>query len=331
MNNLNFCPSLLTEGHSTYSPSAAKLLFDGAKVSHIFCGENPASPIPSKDAIANIGRISLSGVQPKYSIVVDNGHLRYSRGDEKGTHILKPAPSAFHILEKDACPANEHLTMQLASQVYGIETAANGICFFQDGSMAYFTRRFDINGQERLLQEDFASLLGVTKANAGTDYKYTAASYEDCAEIIRKHVKVYKLDLLRFFRVILFNFITLNDDAHLKNFSLIKRGGEYRLSPAYDLVNTSLHLWEPTLFALKKGLFKEGTTFTDVSPISREHFEEFGRRIGLSEKVTTKEIDRFAIRYSLAELLVERSFLPEKLKKDYLASYDYRRFILANK
>lgn len=328
MMELNRCPSLLTEGFSTYSPQAAKLLFDGVKVSHVFNGINPLFPEPSKEAIQNVGRISLSGAQPKFSIIQDGGKLRYTREDERGTYILKPAPNAMHILEKDECVANEHLTMQLASQIYGIETAPNGICFFEDGTKAYFTRRFDVVGSDKLLQEDFASLLGVSKATHGTDYKYTAASYEDCADIIKKYVKAYKLDLLRFFRLILFNFLVLNDDAHLKNFSLIKIGDEYRLSPAYDLVNTSLHIWEPSIFALSKGLFKEGMHFSDTHSISRAHFEEFGRRIGLSEKIIQQEIEKFASPNPQADDLIRRSFLSPKNQKNYLDSYNYRKVLL---
>ena len=89
------------------------------------------------------------------------------------------------------------------------------------------------------------------------------------------------MDILRLFQLVVFNFIYMNDDAHLKNFSLINRAGEYRLAPAYDLINTSLHIQTPRLFALEKGLFKEGMQFSDVRTIERKDFEEFGRRIGL--------------------------------------------------
>jgi serine/threonine-protein kinase HipA len=41
-------------------------------------------------------------------------------------------------------PANEHLTMQIARQVYGIETAENALIFFKNGAQAYITRRFDV-------------------------------------------------------------------------------------------------------------------------------------------------------------------------------------------
>lgn len=84
------------------------------------------------------------------------------------------------------------------------------------------------------------------------------------------------IDVARFFRLVVFNFITLNDDAHLKNFSLINKDEEYRLSPAYDLINTSLHLVEPRIFALDKGLFREGMKLSDTHQVSRTDFEEFG-------------------------------------------------------
>ena len=156
--------------------------------------------------------------------------------------------------------------MQLASQVYHIETAANGLCFFRDGEAAYLTRRFDIGAQgEKYQQEDFASLAGLTKANGGSDYKYNNLSYEECAEIIALHTKAAPIEILKFFRIVVFNYLTLNDDAHLKNFSLINRGdGEYHLAPAYDLINTSLHLYQPRIFALDKGLFREGMNLSDV-------------------------------------------------------------------
>ena len=136
------------------------------------------------------------------------------------------------------------------------------------------------------------------------------------------------VDIQRFFRLILFNFVTSNDDAHLKNFSLIEHNGEYRLSPAYDLVNTALQLREPRIFALNKGLFREGMAFSDTRTIRRADFEEFGRRIGLPEKVVRKEIELFLSDQPLTYELLERSFLSEELKKQYRQTFDYRRHIL---
>lgn len=329
MKDLTVCPSILQEGYDTYSPIARRTLFDGHAVSHIFSEASPdTGTVEANEAVKSVGRISLSGAQPKFSIVVDDDKLRYIREGEQGTFILKPRPTAYQIINKDFCVANEHVTMQIASQVYGIETAANALCFFDDGTPAYITRRFDVHSKGKYKQEDFAALLGYTKDNAGSNYKYDKASYEECAEVIHRYVKATLIDIRRFFRIILFNFVTLNDDAHLKNFSLIERNGEYRLSPAYDLINTSLQLMNPHIFALDKGLFKEGMAFSDTHTISRSDFEEFGKRIGLPIKVIKQEIDMFAAEQPLVKELLDRSFLSPSLQKQYWMAFDYRRKML---
>lgn len=331
MKALGICPSTLQSGFSTYSPIARKLLFDGKNVSHIIKIPKPTdSPAGAKEALKNVGRISLSGAQPKFSLVVDDaGNLRYAKQEEQGEYILKPAPVGYHIINRDYCAANENLTMQIASQVYGIETAPNAVCFFEsDGAMAYLTRRFDINGNKKYPQEDFAALMGFSKDMNGSDYKYSKGSYEECGAIIRKYVKAYMPDLRRFFRVVVFNFLTLNDDAHLKNFSLIERDGEYRLSPAYDLLNTSLQIYEPRIFALDKGLFKEGMALTDTRWVKKEDFLEFGKRIGLPLRVINRDLDMFLTQQPLAFQLIDHSFLSEELKENYRQSFDYRRKML---
>ncbi|MDO4185771.1 MAG: HipA domain-containing protein [Bacteroidales bacterium] len=328
----NVCPSTLQEGFSSYSPAARKLLFDGKDVSPILDFDSPNNDNADNAAyLKNVGRISLSGVQPKASLVLDNeGHLVKPAEGERGTYILKPAPSSYALLDRKYCPANEHLTMQLASQVYHIETAANAICFFRDDEAAYICRRFDVSpvGQ-KYSQEDFASLAGLTNANGGSGYKYSNLSYEECADIIRKYVKAAPVEILKFFRIVVFNYLTLNDDAHLKNFSLINRGdGEYHLAPAYDLINTSLHLSMNRIFALDKGLFKEGMQLSDTRTVDRKDFDEFGRRIGLSARLVKRELNSFATEHPLAKYLIGHSFLSESLKRSYWLSYNYRRATL---
>lgn len=329
MKELNICPSTLQEGYNTYSPKACKSLFDGRAVSHIFSEPSPDTETEeANEAVKSIGRISLSGAQPKFSIVADKNKLRYAREGEQGIFILKPRPTGYQIINRESCAANEHVTMQIASQVYGIETAANALCFFEDDTPAYITRRFDVHNKGKYKQEDFAALMGYTKDNAGINYKYDKASYEECGEIIHRYVKAALIDIRRFFRLILFNFVTLNDDAHLKNFSLIERNGEYHLSPAYDLINTSLQLRSPRIFALDKGLFKEGMSLTDTRSICRSDFEEFGKRIGLPEKVIKQDIDMFASEQPMVQEILRRSFLPSALQKQYYQSFDYRCMML---
>ncbi|MCH5224773.1 MAG: HipA domain-containing protein [Muribaculaceae bacterium] len=326
MQTIIVCPSTLRTGHSTYSKEALKLLFNGKSVSHIIKGTSPdkESEETSRN-IQNIGRISLSGAQPKFSALVDKGHLRLTHKGEQGVFILKPRPVSPAIRNKDYCCANENLTMQIASQVYGIETASNALCFFEaDGTPAYITRRFDIHPKGKFKQEDFASLMGRNSESHGENYKYDNVSYEECADIIRRYVKPALVDLRKFFKIVIYNFLILNDDAHLKNFSLIERNGEYRLAPAYDLINTNLQLYEPHIFAFEKGLFKEGMAMSDVKWINREDFEEFGRRIGLPIQVIKNDLDFFSSFHPLAEELIQQSFLSEELKKSYLDSYRFQ-------
>lgn len=335
MKKLNVCPSTLSEGFDTYSPAARRALFDGKTVSHQLDFDSPNDPkADHQEYILHVGRISLSGVQPKAGLVVDaNNRLVKPGKDECSRYILKPAPTSFTLLDRKYCPANEHLSMQLASQVYRIETAANALCFFHDGEAAYLTRRFDVAPDGRKYQqEDFASLAGLTKANGGSDYKYNNLSYEECAELIKDFTLAPAVEILKFFRIVVFNYLTLNDDAHLKNFSLINRGdGEYRLAPAYDLINTDLHLYNHRIFALDKGLFREGMQLSDIHSVSRSDFEEFGYRIGLTKRLVQRELVFFATPHPMAKTLISRSFLSEKLKKDYWLGYDYRRKTLENK
>ena len=331
MEKLTICPSTLAEGFQTYSPAALKLLFDGNQVSHILPFSSPNNDVADNEEYAkHVGRVSLSGVQPKAGLIVKDHQLVRPSSLERSRYILKPAPSSYALLERKDCPANEHLSMQLASQVYHIETAPNALCFFSDGEAAYLTRRFDVAPDgSKYQQEDLASLAGLTKAHGGSDYKYSNLSYEECAELIGRYTTAPSIEILKFFRIVVFNYMILNDDAHLKNFSLINRGdGEYHLSPAYDLINTSLHLYEPRIFALDKGLFREGMQLSDTHTVTRADFEEFGRRIGLTSRLVKRELDNFAAEQPLAKELISRSFLSEKLKHYYWQSYNYRRTTL---
>ena len=111
MEKLIVCPSALAVGFDTYSPQARKLLFDGHVVSHILPFDSPSSEGSDAEEYArHVGRISLSGVQPKGSLLLrNNSTLERPEEGERGTYILKPAPSSYSLLEKEYCPANEHL------------------------------------------------------------------------------------------------------------------------------------------------------------------------------------------------------------------------------
>ena len=136
MKELNHCPSTLADGFSIYSPTACKKLFDGQKVSHLLNFEIDEISKTSETMIA-MRRISVSGAQEKFPAVIENGIIRISQTDERSRYILKPARWDNTLYTRKQIPANEHLTMQIASQVYGIITAENGLCFTPHGDMVY--------------------------------------------------------------------------------------------------------------------------------------------------------------------------------------------------
>lgn len=225
MNPITICPSTLAEGYDSYSPIAIKHLFDGRQVSP-FLDYTPIdddnNSAAQEEFLHNQERISLSGVQPKYSMIVRNGKLALTQKGEQGYYILKPKLSDFR--NRIYSSANENLTMQIASQVFGIETAANGLCFFKGGEPAYITKRFDVkpDGTKRR-KEDFASLAGLTTQNGGKNYKYEYLTYEECGELIRRYLPAWKVETLKFFDLIIFNFLICNGDAHLKIFGTRNR------------------------------------------------------------------------------------------------------------
>ena len=311
--NITKCPSLLLGGFDTYSPRALKSLFSGKKVSHILPYDAPDVSEESKAKfLKNRGVISVSGVQAKVGIVQEGHKLRLTRGGEQSTHILKT--SAGELLNGDFSCANEHLTMRLASQVFGVKTAANGLVFFKNGEAAYITKRFDIlPSGDKLKMEDFASIAQKSPQH-GSDFKYDF-SYEELGALIRKVVPAWRVEIEKFFSLVLFNYIFCNGDAHLKNFSVMQgSAGDYKLAPAYDLMNTRLHLNDRT-FAPSKGLFAG----KKLSFVGRADFLEFAKRIECNpqsaktiiENFTSKEAESASIK------LIDASFLPRKLKQKY--------------
>lgn len=169
---IKYCPGTLAPGHSTYCRKCLVKVFDRKKVDHVLLFSSPASDADLDDEFdQNRQVMSISGVQEKFSLSLKKKDLRLIQEGEQGSYILKPIPNAGR--RRDQMPSNEHLTMQIASQVYGIETAENALIFFNDGQPAYLTKRFDLNKDGgKLAQDDFASLAGRTPQTHGADYKY---------------------------------------------------------------------------------------------------------------------------------------------------------------
>ena len=324
---IKYCPGSLAEGFTTYSPAFLRRMFDNKQVSHILPYDAPqVNEADNEKFMENRKRISISGVQEKMSLLLIKNKLRLTEQGEYGTYILKPIPG--DLKKVDQVPANEHLTMLVAAQVYGINTAECGMIFFKNGAPAYITKRFDIKADgSKWGKEDFATLAGRTRDNAGADFKYTY-SYEAAAALIRQFVPAWRVEIEKYFALIVFNYLFLNGDAHLKNFSLLEsETGDYFLSPAYDLVNTRIHV-DDTDFALDKGLFDDdfaSETFRKTHHRGRHDFVEFAKRIGVREDRLEKLLEPFLLKQDKVEKLVHRSFLSEPNKRAYLLDYSTRR------
>jgi len=171
MPEITYCLGTLSAGFDTYSRATLQRVFQGKKVHYVLPYDSPASNPETDELIdENQKYISLSGVQEKFSLLLDKNKLRLINEDERGTYILKPIPKAGKKL--DQMPANVHLTMQIARQIYGIETAENALIFFKDGSPAYITKRFDVNEDgTTLVQDDLSSLAQRTPQTHGEHYK----------------------------------------------------------------------------------------------------------------------------------------------------------------
>jgi serine/threonine-protein kinase HipA len=222
--------------------------------------------------------------------------------------------------------------MQIAKQVYGINTAENAIIFFRDGSPAYVTKRFDVKPDgTKWGKEDFATLAGKTKDNAGPDFKYEY-SYEELGLLFQRYAPAWKFEIEKYFTLVVFNYAFSNGDAHLKNFALLEsRLGDYILSPAYDLVNTRIHV-DDTDFALNKKLFADGfqsATWKKNGHPAGVDFVELGKRIGITEGRSKKLVEPFLKRQEPVETLIGRSFLSRAEKSGYLLHYTTRRNFLA--
>jgi len=319
--DVKYCPSTLQPGYTTYSPAAQLALFGSRtkKVSHkLPFGPPGKNPELTRDYNEKRKTISISGVQEKYSLILKRNQLELT--GSKGSHILKPVPMERLELVEDM-PANEHVSMQIAQQVFKIKTAGNGMIFFEDGSPAYITRRFDYKDDGTKYQlEDFAILLGRTPEKEGDDYKYNA-SYLDIAEMIDRYVPAAKIVKLDFFRLLVFNYLIGNGDAHLKNFALIESAqGDYILAPAYDLMCTALHIDDSSL-ALHNGLYEGDTmeaSYQNFGTYTKQSFIAFAEKAGIDVHFANAIIDDLANGVLNAIKMIERSFLSDTGKQRYI-------------
>ncbi len=255
-----------------------------------------------REAAARADKMSIQGVQPKLSAVlrVKEGHFEIV--DSGGRFILKPCPA-----EWTEVPENEALTMALAGNC-GIEVPNFGLVASCDGSWTFWIRRFDRTGRkDRVPLEDFAQLQDRTR-----DTKYQS-SMERVVATIEQFCTFPAVEKRKLARRVLFCFLTGNEDMHLKNFSLISTPEKVELSPAYDLLNTSIILRDPQDEMAMPIRGKK-------SNLSREDLVDYfcGERCGLAAKVLEALLDELGASVEKWNDVIRRSFLSEGMREKYL-------------
>ena len=176
-------------------------------------------------------KMSIQGVQPKLSAVLKLKDSSFALVDRGGRFILKPNPLAY-----EEVPANEALTMRMAAEA-GIEVPAHGLLRAKDASWVYFVKRYDRVGRTGKVHiEDFAQLSGATR-----ETKYDS-SLEQVVQLLEQFCTFPAIEKPKLAKRLLFCFLTGNEDMHLKNFSVWMQDGVVSLTPAYDLLNSTLVL-----------------------------------------------------------------------------------------
>ncbi len=295
---MNRCPITYEDcGDQRYSKAGLRLLSPSLSDLH---------PLPFSaeeqrhEAARRAGRMSIQGVQPKLSAILNLQAAAFDVVDHGGEYILKPPSSSYPEL-----PENEDLTMRLAAAV-NIRTPLHGLLYASDGTRTYFVRRFDRGRKGRKFAvEDFAQLLGKTR-----DTKYNS-SMEQVAQGL-SYCTFPVVEGKELFRRTLFCFLVGNEDMHLKNFSLLTRDGKTTLSPAYDLLSSSLVLSDPEEFALPVCGKRRNVTKLDL-------LRRYGReRLELSEKTIQAVLRDVKSAQPRWAQLIERSFLSDLMKERYV-------------
>ncbi len=246
---------------------------------------------------------SLTGVQPKLSL-----HLNEYEGSQRltivglwGGFICKP-----QTLQFEQMPETEDLTMHLA-ELARIDVVPHTLIRMADDTLCYLTRRIDrtVTG-EKIAMEDMCQL-----TERQTEHKYKS-SYERIAKAIGQYSSIPKMDITNYFEIVLFSWITGNNDMHLKNFSLYEpNDGMIRLAPAYDLINAAiLNPKDDEELALTLNGKKKKLKHSD--------FIAAGLTMGLERKTIERLILKYVKLFPKMYTAINNSFLNEELKNKYI-------------
>jgi serine/threonine-protein kinase HipA len=254
-----------------------------------------------REAVARASKVSIQGVQPKLSVRLNVKNEVFEIADTNGRFIFKPQTITYREV-----PQNEDVTMRMA-ELIGLNVPLHGLVYSKDGTMTYFMRRFDRTGRnKKIAVEDFAQLAGKSR-----DTKYDS-SMEQVISIIEKFCTFPAIEKSKLLNLTLFNFLTGNEDMHLKNFSVIRYDIKVELSPAYDLLNSTIVLNSQEELALPlKG---------KKNKLKKDDFLDYfaKERLELTPKTVEQTLSRIEKAIPKWIDLIQISFLSGDMKRQYV-------------
>jgi len=293
-----YCYQELEKGQKDYHPHCARKFFGTKDIPLLEYRHEDLDRLAEQIIRA---QTSLTGVQPKLSLNLTKheGCSRLTIVGLWGDYIFKPQTEDYPQL-----PENEDLTMHLAEAVK-ISVVPHSLIRLADGRLGYITKRVDrTKNGEKIDMEDMCQL-----TLHPTEYKYKG-SYEQIAKTIVHYSSIPKLDLVNYMQILLFCFVTGNNDMHLKNFSLYRPSEGYLLTPAYDLLNV----------AIANPIDKEELALPLSGRKTRLLLEDFlnaAKTVGIEESVVLRLIAGFHKALPKWRTLIRHSFLSEDMKSRY--------------
>ena len=295
---MNKCPITYEECEGKYSLNGLKIISRNLK--DLKDIEYSAEE-QRHEAAKRATRMSIQGVQPKLSAILNVQQSKFIIVDNKGKYIIKPQHHIYPQL-----PENEDLTMKMASKC-GIVVPIHGMVYSKDGTLSYFIKRYDrLAKNNKIHVEDFAQLAGEKRE---TKYNY---SVEKLIKLIEDYCTFPQIEKIKFFKRFLFNFLTGNEDMHLKNYSVISKDDKIELCPAYDFLNSSIVLGknaEESALSIK-GKKKNLTKSILIEYLGME-------RLNLNEKVIDKTLKELQRSMPVWFELINDSFLKTDFKESY--------------
>ena len=261
--------------------------------------------------------IAVPGVQPKLSLSLlddvedkEAGRLTVV-GALGGNYIFKPPSTLYPEM-----PQNEHVTMRIAES-FGINVVPSSLIRLASGELAYITKRIDRTSEEEKIH--MLAMFQITEA-----YDKYKSSMEKIGKALEAYSTNTGLDKIFFFELVVFSFLTGNNDMHLKNFSMTLNDGKWLLAPAYDLLNVSLVNPED----------KEEMALTingKKNKLTQMDFEYLGENMGLTNKQISGVFKRMIDKRKLFKSWLNKSNLSNDMCKEYERIFLLRCALLASK